>query len=191
MQMKTAAAVVLIVAGCESRDERLVSFAERSVESQQRQNEIIGRHSEQVVLESRALAEAAKEVVAADAQARLELISAQREMSQGWQAELSGVNRQRDELERERRTIADQRFRDPMIAAAVQTIGLLLVCLLPLVVAAYALRQLNQPVDDGGQLGDLLMEELATGEPMLLTPPKRPLLITEPTDRPNNEPKDG
>jgi hypothetical protein len=187
--MKTAAAVVLIVAGCESRDERLASFAERSVESQRQQNEIIGRQSEQVVLESRALAEAAKEVVAADAQARQELISAQREMSQGWQAELSGVNRQRDELERERQTIADQRFRDPMIAAAVQTIGLLLVSLLPLVLAAYALRQFNQPVDDGGQLGDLLMEELATGEPILLPPQKPPLLCAE-AESPNNTPKD-
>lgn len=175
MRMKWAV-VMLIVVGCDSRDERLADFAERSIDTQQQQNEIIGRQSEQVVLESRALAEAAKEVVAADAQARQELIAAQRELNQGLQVERAGVHQQRDELEKERREIADQRFRDPVIATTLHTIGLLLVCLAPLVLAAYALRQLNQRVDDGAKLGDLLVEELSTDRPLLLPAVHRPLL---------------
>jgi hypothetical protein len=178
--MKWAAATALIVAGCESRDEKLADFAERLIERQQRQNEIIGRQSEQVVLESRALAEAAKEVVAADAEARHEMIAAQRELNQGLQAERAGVHQQRDELERERREIADQRFRDPVIAATLHTIGLLLICMAPLTLAAYALRQLHRGVDDGCELGDLLVEEIATDRPLLLPAVDRPLLTAEP-----------
>jgi hypothetical protein len=179
MRMKWAAAIALIVAGCESHDEKLADFAEHSMETQQRQNEIIGRQSEQVVLESRALAEAAKEVVAADAQARQELISAQREMNQGLQAERAGVHQQRDQLERERRDIAAQRFRDPLIAATLQTLGLLLICIAPLALTAYALRQLHRRVDDGCELGDLLVDELATDRPLLLSAVSRLLLPAE------------
>lgn len=176
MRMKIATMVVLIVVGCESRDERLVSFAEHAADAQRQQNELIGRQSEQVVLESRALAEAAKEVVAADAQARKELIVAQRELNQGLHVERSAVHQQRDQLEHDRRVIADQRFRDPMIAVTLHTIGLLLICLAPLVLAAYALRQLNQGVDDCAELGDLLVEEISTDRPLLLSAAHRPLL---------------
>ena len=183
MRVKIAAMIMLIVAGCESRDERLVNFAERAVESQQRQNELIARQSEQVVLESRDLAAAAKEVVTADAQARQELVAAQREFNLGLQVERAGVNHQRDQLEAERRAIADRRARDPIVAAAVQTIGLLLICILPLIVAAYALRQMNRPVDDGAELGNLLIEELTGDSPLLLPQPGRPLLTaTVPAD---------
>jgi hypothetical protein len=168
------AVIIAVGTGC-SQDERLAGFAERSVQSQQRQNEVIARQSEKVVEESHALAETAKELVTADAKARNEIIAAQHQLQAGLQQERNDVDRQRENLELERQTIAAQRHRDPILAAALNTVGIIIACLLPLALAGFALWQMNQPVDENAELGYLLIADLTSSRPML-SPPQLPLL---------------
>ena len=75
-------------------------------------------------------------MVESDAAARSDWSSLHRDFQQ-MQTE---AGRQRDQLEAERRAIADQRFRDPIIATVLTNVGLMLACLLPLVLGLYVLR---------------------------------------------------
>jgi hypothetical protein len=188
MWMLIVLAVIIAAGmGC-SEDERLAGFAERSVQTQQRQNETIARQSERVVEESHALAETAKELVAADAQARGEIIAAQHQLHTGLHEERVNVDRQREMLEQERQAIASQRHRDPILAASLNTLGIIIASMLPLLLAAYALGQMNQPVDENAELGQLLIDEFTSSQPMLL-PPQVPLLSqSRPSDPGSIEP---
>jgi hypothetical protein len=178
---------VIVAAGCDE-DERLAGFAERSVQTQQRQNEVIALQSEKVVEESHTLAETAKELVAADAQARNEIIAAQQQLHAGLHEERVDVDRQRERLEQERQAIAAQRHRDPILAAALHTVGIVIACLLPLALAGYALWQMNQPVDENAELGYLLITDFTSSRPML-SPPQMPLLSqSQPSEPGGTEP---
>jgi hypothetical protein len=77
----------------------------------------------------------------------------------------------RDELEQERKQIAEQRHRDPIIASSIQTIGLIVACLLPLLVCVYVLRQMNRSDPDDATVAELLVLELVSDEPRLLPGP--------------------
>lgn len=83
------------------------------------------------------------------------------------QSERAEVGRQRDQLEDERRSIAKQRRTDSLAAAALQTAGLWIACLLPLLIAWLALRQPEQ-TDDDRLVVDLLLDDLASNTPQLL-----------------------
>jgi hypothetical protein len=120
--------------------------------------------------QSRQIAEASRQLVEADAQARQQLIQAQAELQSELQAERASLGRQYEALEQERRQLAGQRHREPLVAAAITTVGLLLVCALPLVVAIYALRQLQVNQVDDQALCELIVCELTSGHPRLLPP---------------------
>lgn len=158
---------LLAVLGCD-KDERLIKHAQQSIEQQAKQNEQIARQSEAVTQQTQQIAEAAHRMVEADAQARRELVEAQRELNFELQSERTSLDRQHKDLERQRELLAEARQREPIVAAAIQAMTLTLACLLPLLVCAYALRQLgnSQPDDDG--LSELLVQELAADEPRLL-----------------------
>ncbi|MFH1921539.1 MAG: hypothetical protein ABIP48_16870 [Planctomycetota bacterium] len=146
-----AAIFLLMAASCEENDERLAQFAEESVRQQAGQN--------------REMVELNREV----AQAHQDLIGLQQNLEE----QQVGVNDQRDELESERREIAEQRHRDPLIAAAINNVGLVLACLIPLALAGYLLYCLWDRSDDEA-VGELLIQELTTDRPLLL-----PLLQTD------------
>ena len=116
----------------------------------------------------RTVAEGRKNVVEADAAARQELITWQREV----QAEGTHVGRQRDLLEEERRMLAAQRKTAPIVAAAITDTALLLGCLLPLVVCWYLLRR-PADGDSQGTVIETLLDELSSGGPLLLPPGNR------------------
>ena len=151
------ALVALGPLGC-SRDERLVKQAETASNRQADQNREIARQNQE-------LAQATNRLVTADAQARHETLSLQREL----QAEQAAIGQQRDELEQERRQIADQRHRDPLLAAVLTDLGLLLACLLPLVLCGYLIHGLRREPDDL-ELAELLTVELVSDSPLLLPP---------------------
>lgn len=159
---------VMTSIGCD-KDERFAQNAAQAMESQLRQNEIIARQSEKVVDESRALAETAKELVAADSQSRGEMIQAQRELQVSLHQERVEIDRQRSMLEMERNEIAEQRNRDPIIAAALHAMGIIVACTLPLLLAGYALRQMNSTVDESMELGNLLIDEFTSPSPAFLS----------------------
>lgn len=164
--------------GCDE-DERLAKYAKQSVEQQAKQNEHIARQSEAVAAHTQQIAEATNRMVAADAQARQELVAAQRQLQSELQAERTNLDRQHEKLAEERQGIAEARQREPIVAAAIQALTVTLACLLPLLLGAYALRQLSrsQPDDDG--LSELLVRELVADEPLLLPGRQEPPPVIE------------
>lgn len=161
-------AILPMIAGCSSSDERLVEMAQQSVQAQHQQNDALARQSQAVVQESHELAKTAQELVIHDAQARQDLIASQRQLHGELHEERGGVDRQRELLDSERRAIADQRQRDPIIGAAVERTGMLLACLAPLALAAYTLVLMGRSHNQAPQLEELLMGELISDEPKLL-----------------------
>ncbi len=97
----------------------------------------------------------------------------QREM----QAERAAVSRQRDAMESERRTLAAQRKRDPIVAAVIADVGLLLACLSPLVVCWFLLNRLVDPDDQA--VGELLIEDIVMDRPLLTPRQDRNLAIEQ------------
>ena len=170
-------AMLAMIAGCNSSDERLAQFAQQSVQTQHQQNDTLARQSEAVVKESHELAAAAGQLVDRDAQARQELIQSQRQLHAELHDERSGVDRQRAALDDERRAMADQRQRDPVIAAAIERSGVLLACLSPLILAAYALVQMGRSHSHAPELEELLLAELTGDQPKLLSWPNAPRFL--------------
>jgi hypothetical protein len=155
------AAVLLLatIGGCgKAPDERLANFAQQTM-------------SEAVVAESHQLAKTAKELVEHDAEARRELIAAQQELTSQLNGQQSAIHTGHQQLEQDRREIAEQRHREPITAAAIQNIGLTLACLLPLVVAVFVIRQMQSQEPDHAAVAELLILEMTADEPRLLPGP--------------------
>src|SRR5262245_35683493 len=92
-------AAVMCVTGCaEPADQRLANLAHESLAQQARQSEQLAKQSEQV-------ASTARELVAADSHSRQELIATLAKLQEQIQAQHAAFDRQRDELERERREL--------------------------------------------------------------------------------------
>ena len=144
------AILVFAMTSCEeSSDERLAWYGQESTRQQAEQN--------------REMAQLNREV----AQAHQELIGLQHNLEE----QQVQVNRQRDQPESERRAIARQRHRDPIIAAAIGNVGLILACLIPLALAGYLLYCLRNQ-KDGPVVTELLIEEMTAEQPTLLPPPR-------------------
>ena len=173
--MTLPALTLLTVIGCspapDMRDQRLADFAEQSMQEQSRQNEHIARQSEAVVQESHKLAEAAQQLVQSDAEARAELIAAQERLTGQLDQQRAAIDAGRDRLEQERRQISEQRHRDPIVAASIQTAGLLAAAVLPLLVCVYIFHQLGRGEPDDAAVAELLVHELVTDQPRLLPGP--------------------
>ncbi len=76
-------------------------------------------------------------------------------------------------MEEERRSLAAERRRAPVIAQAIGAVGLTLACLAPLLLAAYVIRAVNQDGDESAALSELLVMEMTADQPLLL-PISRP-----------------
>ena len=164
--------VALTMSSCDSRDERVVEMARESSQRQAEQNQQMARLSEQV-------AETSKRLVEEDAKARTEMVGVHREL----QKERSEVGFQRDSLEADRRQLADARQREPIVAAAITTTGLLLACLAPLVIAWLCLRQAGKSNADA-DVAEMLTLDLTADEPLLTAASApRPLLEHQPGNR--------
>lgn len=152
--------LLLMMTGCEkSPDDRLVNMAQEQVARQAEQNRQAAELHKQLV-------EGSKQLVQADARAREELTVLQHDL----RADQADIGRQRDQLEAERRQMADQRHRDPLIAAAIMNVGLVLACLLPLIVAVYVLWAVGHSRQSDDAVTELLVEELVADQPRLLPP---------------------
>jgi hypothetical protein len=165
------AAVLLLatIGGCgRSPDERLADFAQQTMSEQIKQNDRMAEQSQAVVAESHQLAKTAKALVEHDAEARRELIAAQQEMTSQLNEQQSAIHTGHQQLEQDRREIAEQRHRDPIIAAVIQDFGLFIACLLPLVVAVFVIRQMQSQEPDHAAVAELLTLELTSEEPRLL-----------------------
>ncbi len=191
--------LLLLATGCSSPDDRLVKLSQESCDRQAQQNQTIAEQSRQVsettgeLLEAdgkarqdlielqRGLVEAdgqarqeileiQRELVDRDAQCRQELNTLQRETQSAIQTERQSLDRQREDLEGERRQIASERQRAPVIAAAIMQLGLILACLAPLALCAYLLWSLRSTAEQDEAVTELLVEELTSERPKLLLP---------------------
>src|ERR1700722_11758934 len=149
---------LMIVAGCSSDDQRLVDLSRQSLDRQAEQNRLVATNNQQV-------SEATNKLVEADAQSRHDNAQLQHEL----QSERIGISRQRDALEQERREIAEQRNRDPIVAESIKTVAGLLVAALPLIVCLFLSRGMFRKSDDE-VVADLLIEELIARQPLFAVP---------------------
>lgn len=189
--------------GSPAPDDRLQKMAEQSLDRQAQQNEIIAEQSREVtrntgdmldadaqarqdvielqreLADSEAVARAElfriqQDLVERDAQGRQELTELQREAHAAVAKERQSIDRQREGLESERKKIAEDRQRAPVIAAAIAQFGLILACLAPLLLAAYLLHVLRHSSDDDAAVTELLVEEIVAARPRFLPRPDSP-----------------
>ena len=161
--MKRTTMLILLVAGlammsgCEEDDERLAEMAQDATRRQAEQNKEMVRLNREVSV-------AHQRVIEADAQSRQEVIQVQRELierdAEGREQldvlqrdsqtaihqERSSLDSQHKELESDRKEIATQRNRDPIVAAAITGFGVILACLAPI---GLAITASPLPVGDG------------------------------------------
>ena len=143
--MLLLAGLLMTTIGCAGDDPQSRAWQQQQVEHLQQQAE----HNTAT----------AKALVEADAQARQQLVALERDV----QAERAEVGRQRDSIETERKSLADERQRAPLIAATVHGLGTIVLAALPLVVCWLLLR--NSPAtNDSEELEKLLILNLAGEE---------------------------
>ena len=152
-----------LVVGCSSPpDAQLVEMAR---DHAARQTEL----NRQTIELQKEITEGSRRLVEADAAARSEMVALQHDL----QADQQEIGRQRDLLEQERKEIARQRFRDQAVAITFSTIGLLLICGLPLLLCIYVLRAVRTSEAPDAALTEVLINELTADQPRLLTPRRR------------------
>ena len=177
-----AVALTLLLIGCapppDLRDQRLAEVAQQSVAVQAQQNEQIARQSQATAEQGRQLAEATKQLVAKDAEARQQLLAAHEKLHAQLQQQRASIDAGRDALEQERRQLAAERQREPILAASIETLGLILACLLPLTLCGLLLWRLGRVEPDDAAVAELLVCELTSDRPRLLpglvSPPALP-----------------
>lgn len=171
--------LTLILTGCSSSDDRLVELGEQSCERQAEQNQTIAEQSRAFAETTRRFVEAEVEtrgelsriqqdLVERDAQCRLELAALHKETQAAMQVERQSVDRQREGLEAERRQLANERHRAPIVAAAVSQVGMILACLLPLGLCGYLLYVMRHSSEADAAVTELLIEEIVAEEPRFL-----------------------
>jgi hypothetical protein len=150
----------LLLTGCgTSTDERLLQQAKEHAAQQAETHRQMARQQQEV-------AEGSLRLIEADAKAREEMAS----MQNGLREDQAAIGRQRDQLEVERREIASQRHRDPLVAAAIVNVGLVIAALLPLLVCVYVLWSVARTRDADEAVTELLVEEIVSDKPRLLPP---------------------
>jgi hypothetical protein len=143
-----AAVVALGTVGCDENppDRTAARLAERVTHDQAEQNKRLADAT-------KSLTQGSQQLVSAEAKARQELISLQRDLRQ----DQADIGRQRDALEADRRQIAGQRLTDSAWSATLLAVGMLIACLAPLVLAGMTLLGLwRSPSDE--ELHDVLVE---------------------------------
>jgi hypothetical protein len=180
-------AIILIVAGCQSDSDRVAELASRHATQQ-------AELSRETVKLQNELVEGTRKLVEADAQARRDFLKLEGKLDE----QRVEVGRRHDELESERREIAKQRYRDPIVANALIAAATLLACLLPMLLAGWLLRsQLDETEEHTAT--EILLDEISARHPALASP-SRPAMnhesnnstprIADETDRePPNDPQ--
>ncbi len=180
--MATAVAITGI-AGCgdppDMRDQRLAEFAQDVMKTQKEQNDRIADQSQAVVKQSQHVAEAARDLVRQDAEARREMVLVHADLVSRLDKQRSVVEEARDRLEQERREIAHRRSRDPVIARAVESVGLSVLCLVPVAVSLFVIRQMTAGHADDAVVAELLTVELARTAQKLLSLPSASVAAIE------------
>lgn len=165
MVVTSLALAVTLGGGCDD-DARVARTAERAAERQAELDKEMAQLNRQV-------AEGSKELVSADARSRETLLDLQKDL----QTQQTEVNRQRDELEKERKYIAEQRLRESILAPILASIGPLAVCGLVLLFCCLLIFGLRRGRAGDDAVGEILVEDLTSEHPVLLPAPTTPTRI--------------
>lgn len=151
-----------MIAGCSHPDHRLVEQSRLASEQQAQQNFQQAQQNQQMATLQQEVAAGSRRLVELDGQSRQEFLSISHDLQQQSQQ----VANERDELEAERKELAQERRSAPVVAAAITTAGLICACVLPLLLSVLLLRPPSAPEMEG--LVDLLVDELALPQPQRL-----------------------
>jgi hypothetical protein len=173
--------LLLTVIGCSGPDDRVVEVTREAAARQAEQNAIIARQTQQLTEMSANFLEAEErsrqelialqqDIVERDAECRQELATLHRETQAAVSGQRKEVDRQRDLLEAERKELAEQRHRAPLVAAAITQAGLLVACLAPLVLCGWLIYSLRHGGEDHTGVVQLMVDELVTQSPDRLLP---------------------
>jgi hypothetical protein len=152
------ALMTLLLIGCDD-SQRVAEVAERAADRQADQNK-------EMVQLNREVAEGTKRLVEADAKARDDALAMQTHLH----LQQAEVGQQRDQLESERREIADKRLRESILAPILANLGPLRVGALVLVFCALLVYGLDSDKGEGDVVAEILIEELVAERPILLPP---------------------
>lgn len=130
--------LIALATGCESTDERLVRHVAESNRQQVDQNQEMAKLHQEV-------AAGTSRLVHAVAESRREMLDMERDLQD-----------QRTQLESERRSLANERHRESLLAPVLSNAGLLLVAALPLVLCWYLLHGLRNAEED---VSEVLIEK--------------------------------
>ncbi len=144
--------LIVLATGCSSSDDRLVKHVAESNRQQAQQNSEMAKVHREV-------AEGTSRLVEAVAESRKEMVAME-----------SDLQKQRTQLDVERRSIANERRRESLLAPVVSSVGLMLVAALPLVLCWYLLHGLRTPDED---VSELLVQNLVSEQLVLPQPPDR------------------
>jgi len=183
MTVIASAVVIVAIAGCNEqpdlRDQRLAQFAQDVMKTQKQQNDRIADQSQAVVKQSHHVTEAARDLVRHDAEARREMVLVHADLVSRLDRQRTVIDEARDRLEQERREIDDRRNRDPVIARTVESVGLAMLCLVPVVVSLFVVRQMTAGHIDDAVVAELLSVELSRTAPKLLALPSASVAAIE------------
>lgn len=165
-----AITTIIAIVGCEespNQSQRLEQLARSSMAQQSRQNEAIARQATSVVQAGHELANTANNLVEQDARARHEMLLAYHDLTSEMNQQQNVLNATRHEIEKDRRELARLRVRDPILAASIQSFGLVLACLLPLGMAAYVIYLMNHQEPEHAAVAELLIHDLGSDKPAI------------------------
>jgi hypothetical protein len=173
--------LTLILSGCESEDQRFTSYVAEVQAQQTRQHERLVEQIDTVLRQNEHLTQAAQKLVEQDARARQELVRAQSAGQARFDESAAALDRQREQLARERQRAIESAMREPLLAEAISGAALTVAALLPLVLALYAVTRLpdhNEAetwlVTELGE-GGLLFPWIHSGPSSCLPRPRSPL----------------
>ena len=148
-------AIVVMAIGCQNDSDRIAELAsQHAIRQSELSRETIELQAELIV--------GTQQLVEADSQARRDFI----ELGGKLDEQRAEMARRHDDLETERRAIAKQRHRDPIVANALIAVATLLACLLPMLLAGWLLRsQLNETEEFATT--EILLDELTARHPAL------------------------
>jgi hypothetical protein len=147
--------LIAVTASC-SPEERVVEIATQAADRQAQQNQEMSRLNREV-------AQGTRQLVDADAQAREKFA----EVHQQLQGERAELGQQWNALEAERKEIAQQRRSESMAVPIAQAIGVLLLVTV-LIGFCWSLLFGSQKSEANAELGELLIHELSSDQPLLL-----------------------
>ncbi len=154
--------MLITLSGCrQSESEAVREIATQAMREQAEQNQRI--------------ADTARDLVSSDARARQEIIESHARLQDSLQVERANLDQQQSELNSLREDIELDRRRAPIIAEAIHIVGGTLVCLCPLLLAAYVFYSVNRTSanDEYQIVNEILIGELTSESPRLLPPVNR------------------